>query len=500
MSSGGCLKTRVKWVLTYAGLMAMLVFGVGCQKEPAPDDSSPENASATNSVMDANASLNNDSPAPSEPPAPPKPTNRLELYRKAFDSMRLIHFKDLVEFHPDRITKFRTISEESEEYTELLDVLDYISQAAFSDLPLDWRIDFTLFPDIEVDHWKYIQHGFNVVQWWVHKFIVEGEIETAYQIFQIGLKLADDVVSDRTLPGALLAMQVRDEMIQTLIDNFSLLSEEDSRHLLVNLIPHAKKREPWISQNYQSAKVEMEWFIRKTQELHGRYRTTGIVPDLDDLPRDFVVGFYVLDGYMNPVDKAILKGIPASELRSNRQKAMEIITGIQVDHGRENLVKMLSYSPEQLEGMFSTIRALHAKVGDALSEESWKGYFDAVSEVTAEIYDVPFLWNHSLAWIKARKMEFYSRLKYHLVLGGLVYHSTQLQYLPQVANPITGSIPKMSRFDESGEDIGFFVFVNDLDVPTHQAFKPFHQVLFISSRDHNYYGYGIQIGHPVRDE
>ncbi len=426
-----------------------------------------------------------------------KITNRLTKYQESFNLMDREKYGKLVIFSPDQLTKYYDIEYESPEYDQLLNILDSISQAAFHEASLDWLIDFSKFPDLEAEHWKYIQHASLIIQWWVHRSIMEGDVETAYQILQIGLKLADDVFLDKTLPGALLAMQIRDELCQVIIDDFHAISSEQAGKFISYLMPHIISGNSWVAQNYTAAQIELEWFISKTKELQEYAISTNGEPNLDLLPKGFFMAFYTLKGFVDPVDQAILKGVPASELEKDPAKAYEIITKIQLQVGREYALEFLSRSPQQVESYFSEIRILHKKLGELIALDSWENFLAGFSEISKELQSKIFLWNHSVVWIKARKMEYLSRLKFSLLLNGLINHSGQVQFLPKAANPITGSIPVISPFVPDEKELGFFAFVDGLPRSTYSAFAPFHQILFITEPNPKYHGYGIKIGHPV---
>lgn len=427
----------------------------------------------------------------------PQVSNRLTKYQSAFTMMDREKFKNLVVLSPDELTKYQNFQDESPEYDQLLDVLDAVSQAAFHEAPLDWKVDFSKFPDLEVEHWKFVQHASLVVQWWVHKFILEGDVDTAYQILQIGLKLADDVILDKTLPGVLLAMQIRDELCQVIIDEFHAVSPEQAGLLIEHLMPHILSGKSWVAENYSAAVVEMEWFISKTKELQQYKLSTNGTPNFDLLPKDYLMGFYALKGYVDPVDQAILKGVPASELEKDPARSFEIISGIQLEVGQDYALEFLSKSPQEVDEYFNEIRGLHVRLGEVIALNSWDNYLEGVTDISRILQNKIFLWNHSLAWIKARKMEYLSRLKFSLLLNGLINHSGQIKYLPKAVNPISGSIPKISPHAPDEIEVGFFVFVDGLPRSTNAAFSPFHQILFMTKPTPKYYGYGLRIGHPV---
>jgi hypothetical protein len=113
------------------------------------------------------------------------------------------------------------------------------------------------------------------------------------------------------------------------------------------------------------------------------------------------------------------------------------------------------------------------------------------------IESTPFVWNHATAWMKARKSEFMSRLKYSLAIAGLAWHAGNTEAARSVVNPINGSSFSFQAFRDGGKEKGYFVFVRDFDRVTFDSFSPFHQMLFITDAVDRYHPYGLMIGHRI---
>lgn len=500
MSVGGFqfpLKFTHNW-----GIIISMVLIIGCDK---PDDNGdveildtkPSEIESVDTPLERNQESTN---TVSQPSPPEEKINRFDLYQNAFARMDLERDNDLVKIDQLGHATYAQIEESDPRLSQILDTLDFLSQAAFHESQIDWGINYSDYPMVEIKHWRYMQHGGLIVQWWIHYFIQTQEIENAFKILQIGFKMADDIHLDGSLPGVLIALQLRDELIQIFIDNFQMLSKADCQLLAQNLIPYAVTGESWTAGNFLAAQAELNNFLQFTKTMRDEFSAQQKLTESILQNKDFAICFYNLEGYKDPFELAILKGIPASTLQEDPDKAAQVFEEIRLQKGKEMMSKFASLPTAEQDTILSDVSAIHKKLGDVLKSNTWNDYYYASSKIGNDLEGTIFIWQHAVAWLKARKMEFISRMKFSLFVAGLIHQSEDIQMLPQVTNPITGSIPKRIEFLDQGVSYGFVMSIEDLGALELDAFSPFHRILFITSQEKKYHTYGYGIGRLVNSE
>lgn len=477
---------------SYRGLMPALaalcfvfclVVGCGSGDKPASEDQVQH---ATNMV----------------PVTVPVAKSRFNLYKTAFATMDTERFADLVQVDGDGVTHYRIIEDASKDMEALLASLEILTEAVIDDGSLDWGVDLKQFPEVKISHWSYVQHGGLITQWWVQRLIETGEIETAAQILSIGLKLAEDVALDRTLQGSILAMTLRDELCQVVAENIHRISPSGCGAILDVMMQYFAAGESWIARSFPAAVAEKDWFVRSVRNLMAQPRSPS---GIQGVSPDIAMAFFTLFGYEDPLDLAILKGVPATLLTDDPEEALKKVSQITAEVGGKNLEQFLSFSEPEQKEILMRIDSVHKELGKALAAANWGDYLSQIQgnrtggqvPLSKVLGDTPFLWNHATAWMKARKSEFMSRMKFRMALGGLAYRAGRMELLDKITNPINGSPFAYQAFKVRGEEKGYFIFVKDFDVPTYKAFSPFHQLLFITDAKDRYFPYGLRIEHKM---
>lgn len=475
-----------RWAISVFGL-GLLLCGVGCDDGNSHVDTPDNNlGSAVQEAASRSASQ------------PVTPVNRRDLYLKAFGFMDFERIFGLVKVDERGVSIYRKVEEAGPEMENLLNILEQLTNAAFHPSPIDWQVDFSNYPDLGADHWRPLQYGSLIIQWWVHKLIETGEIDMAGQIASIGLKIAQDVSTDGTLQGSVLALTIRDEICQVIAENVYRLKPADSAVFYKSLRPYLVEGNSWIADCFSYAELEKDWFIEKSQEF--RANKSEAIQAIPDIDKEFFAAYYPLNGYQDPVDKVILKGVPASSLTDDRERAIKLIAEIVEEVGTKNFRQFLDMPQERVDPLYSRIHRTHKDLGTVLRLSEWSSYSEASQSLMKSIEDTPFVWNHATAWLKARKSEFMSRVKFSLTLGGLAWLAGNQNAAHAVVNPINGSHFTYQVFKDEGQDKGYFVFARDLDRWTYDSFSPFHQMLFITNKVDLYHPYGLQIGHKIKPE
>lgn len=475
-----------RWAISVFGL-GLLLCGVGCDDGNSHADTPDNNlGSAVQEAASRSASQ------------PVTPVNRRDLYLKAFGFMDFERIFGLVKVDERGVSIYRKVEEAGPEMENLLNILEQLTNAAFHPSPIDWQVDFSNYPDLGADHWRPLQYGSLIIQWWVHKLIETGEIDMAGQIASIGLKIAQDVSTDGTLQGSVLALTIRDEICQVIAENVYRLKPADSAVFYKSLRPYLVEGNSWIADCFSYAELEKDWFIEKSQEF--RANKSEAIQAIPDIDKEFFAAYYPLNGYQDPVDKVILKGVPASSLTDDRERAIKLIAEIVEEVGTKNFRQFLDMPQERVDPLYSRIHRTHKDLGTVLRLSEWSSYSEASQSLMKSIEDTPFVWNHATAWLKARKSEFMSRVKFSLTLGGLAWLAGNQNAAHAVVNPINGSHFTYQVFKDEGQDKGYFVFARDLDRWTYDSFSPFHQMLFITNKVDLYHPYGLQIGHKIKPE